>query len=177
MELTNEVVLPVAQPQAWEALNDTAMLKAALPGCEAIDPIGENQYSVTMVAAVGPVKAKFNGKLALEDIQAPNAYTMRFEGQGGAAGFGKGSARVTLEPVDARSTKLRYVANAQVGGKIAQIGSRLVEGAANKVAAEFFDRFSAALAEKYGVVIEPAATTAPQGAWARFVAWLKGLFG
>jgi uncharacterized protein len=146
MELTETHTLPVPQQRAWEALNDTSILKACIPGCDSIDADGDNAYSVGMTAAVGPVKARFKGRMELTQIDAPHTYTIVFEGQGGAAGFSKGSAKVNLEPGDeADTTKLTYNANAQVGGKLAQIGSRLVDGAARKIAAEFFKRFSAQL--------------------------------
>ncbi|SAL76763.1 carbon monoxide dehydrogenase subunit G [Caballeronia choica] len=146
MELTDTQTLPVPQQRAWEALNDTAILRVCIPGCESIDADGENAYAVAMTASVGPVKARFKGRMNLTEIDAPHTYTIVFEGQGGAAGFSKGSAKVNLEPGDdAESTVLSYSANAQVGGKLAQIGSRLVDGAARKIAAEFFKRFSAQL--------------------------------
>lgn len=143
MELTETHVLPVPQERAWEALNDTSILKACIPGCDNIEADGENAYAVGMTAAVGPVKARFKGRfkgrMQLTDIDAPHTYTIQFEGQGGAVGFSKGSAKVNLEPGDESvTTKLIYSANAQVGGKLAQIGSRLVDGAARKIAAEFF---------------------------------------
>ncbi|SAK39925.1 carbon monoxide dehydrogenase subunit G [Caballeronia catudaia] len=146
MELTETHTLPVPQARAWEALNDTSILKACIPGCDSIDADGENAYNVAMTAAVGPVKARFKGRMELTNIDAPHTYTIVFEGQGGAAGFSKGSATVNLEPGDeADTTTLSYTANAQVGGKLAQIGSRLVDGAARKIAGEFFKRFSAQL--------------------------------
>src|SRR6202049_146065 len=146
MELTETHQLPVPQDVAWEALNDTEILRACIPGCESIEADGENAYAVAMTASVGPVKAKFKGRMDLVDIDAPHTYTIVFEGQGGAAGFGKGQAKVNLEPGDnADSTTLSYTASAQVGGKLAQIGSRLVDGAARKIAGEFFKRFSAQL--------------------------------
>jgi len=145
MDLTETHSLPVRQTRAWEALNDTAMLEQCIPGCDSIEADGENAYAIAMTAAVGPVKARFKGRLQLEDMQAPNGYTLRFDGQGGAAGFCKGDARVTLEP-DGERTRLSYVAHAQVGGKLAQVGSRLLDGAARKIAATFFQRFTAALA-------------------------------
>ncbi|MDR5744416.1 carbon monoxide dehydrogenase subunit G [Caballeronia sp. LZ029] len=146
MELTETHTLPVPQARAWEALNDTSILKACIPGCDSIDADGENAYNVAMTAAVGPVKARFKGRMELTNIDAPRTYTIVFEGQGGAAGFSKGSATVNLEPGDeADTTKLSYSANAQVGGKLAQIGSRLVDGAARKIAGEFFKRFGAQL--------------------------------
>jgi uncharacterized protein len=146
MELTETHTLPVPQARAWEALNDTSILKVCIPGCDSIDADGDNAYNVAMTAAVGPVKARFKGRMELTNIDAPHTYTIVFEGQGGAAGFSKGSATVRLEPGDdADTTTLSYTANAQVGGKLAQIGSRLVDGAARKIAAEFFKRFSAQL--------------------------------
>lgn len=143
MELTESYTLPVSQQRMWEALNDTAVLRASIPGCDSIEADGENAYAVSLSASVGPVKARFKGRMLLTDIDAPHSYTIVFEGQGGAAGFGKGNTHVTLEPDGDASTKLSYTANAQVGGKLAQIGSRLVDGAARKLAGEFFKRFSA----------------------------------
>jgi carbon monoxide dehydrogenase subunit G len=148
MELTETHTLPVPQARAWEALNDTSMLKVCIPGCDSIDADGENAYNVAMTASVGPVKARFKGRMELTNIDAPHTYTIVFEGQGGAAGFSKGSATVNLEPGDeADTTKLSYSAHAQVGGKLAQIGSRLVTSVANKLAAEFFKRFNANVSE------------------------------
>ncbi len=144
MEMTQTRQLPVAQQTAWEALNDTGLLKQCIPGCESIEPDGDHAYLLALTAAVGPVKARFKGRMALQDIQAPDSYTIQFDGQGGAAGFGKGTAQVTLAP-DGEHTVLTYTVNAQVGGKIAQIGSRLVDAAARKMADVFFDRFTAAV--------------------------------
>jgi carbon monoxide dehydrogenase subunit G len=178
MELTNQQTLPVAQAQAWEALNDITLLQAAIPGCEGITPTGENQYEVLVTAAIGPVKAKFKGKLQLENLQPPNSYTLRFEGQGGAAGHGKGTAEIKLESTGPRTTVLHYTAKASVGGKIAQIGSRLVDMAAQKMATEFFETFNTKLQERYGVTAaEPEAAPAPQGFFAKLAAWFKKLFG
>ena len=146
MELTETHTLPVPQQQTWDALNDTEVLRACIPGCESIEPDGENAYLVALSAAVGPVKARFKGRMQLTDIDAPNTYSIVFEGQGGAAGFAKGNARVTLEADGDSATKLSYTASAQVGGKLAQIGSRLVDGAARKIAGEFFKRFGAQVA-------------------------------
>jgi carbon monoxide dehydrogenase subunit G len=143
MEWTESYTLPVPQLQAWEGLNDTAILRTSIPGCDSIEAEGDNAYALSMSASVGPVKARFKGRMRLTDIDAPHTYTIVFEGQGGAAGFGNGSANVTLEPDGNAATKLSYTAHAQVGGKLAQIGSRLVDGAARKIAGEFFKRFSA----------------------------------
>src|SRR2546421_3101778 len=117
------------------------MLKACVPGCESIELIGENTYQVAMVARVGPVSAKFKGKLTLSDIKPPNSYSIAFEGQGGPAGFAKGGAQVRLSP-DSDNTRLAYDVKASVGGKLAQIGSRLVDAAAKKIADDFFRNFN-----------------------------------
>ena len=144
MEMNQTQRLPVPQQVAWEALNDIALLKQCIPGCESIEPDGDNAYLLALTAAVGPVKARFKGRMALQDIQAPDSYTIQFDGQGGAAGFGKGSAQVTLAS-EGEETLLTYVVHAQVGGKIAQIGSRLVDAAARKMADSFFNRFTEAV--------------------------------
>jgi carbon monoxide dehydrogenase subunit G len=179
MQLTSQQTLPVGPALAWEALNDITLLQQAIPGCEGITPTGENRYEVTVMAVVGPVKAKFKGKLQLENLQAPNSYTLRFEGQGGAAGHGKGHADIRLEGAGPNQTLLHYSATASVGGKMAQIGSRLVDMAAQKMATEFFEAFNQALQERYGVAaVEPIAEAAPaDGLFARFLAWLRKLFG
>ena len=177
MQLTSQQALPVNQAQAWEALNDITLLQAAIPGCEGITPTGDSQYEVLVTAAIGPVKAKFKGKLQLENMQPPTSYTLRFEGQGGPAGHGKGTADIRLEPNGPTETVLHYTANASVGGKIAQVGSRLVDMAAQKMATDFFERFNAALQERYRAAPEPAAAAGPQGLIARLLAWLKRLFG
>jgi uncharacterized protein len=157
MEMSQSQVLPVSQQTAWQALNDPDVLRQCIPGCESMERTAENEYALAMVAAIGPVKAKFQGKLQIEDPQPPRAYKLAFNGQGGAAGFGKGTAEVTLTPsghdgadLEAGSfTRLDYAVHAQVGGKIAQIGSRLIDGAARKLAAEFFTAFDALLRERY----------------------------
>jgi len=178
MEMTSQQELPVSQQQAWDALNDTEVLKACIPGCESITPAGDNAYEVQITAAVGPVKAKFKGRLQLADIEPPRSYTLQFDGQGGAAGFGKGSAQVRLEPSGANACVLHYSANATVGGKLAQIGSRLVDMAAQKMAGEFFGNFDAQLRERYPNAATPEAPAPPAmkpGLWARFMAWWRGL--
>ena len=141
MEMSGEQLIPAPQRVVWDALNDPAMLKASVPGCESIERTGDNEYQVQMVARVGPVSAKFKGKLTLSDVQPPDSYSIAFEGQGGAAGFAKGGAHVRLAP-EAEKTKLSYDVKASVGGKLAQIGSRLVDAAAKKVADDFFRNFN-----------------------------------
>jgi hypothetical protein len=141
MEMSGEQLIPAPQQDTWRALNDPQVLKSCVPGCESIDPIAENQYQVLMVARVGPVSAKFKGKLTLSDVKPPNSYAIAFEGQGGPAGFAKGGAQVRLAP-EGHNTKLSYDVKASVGGKLAQIGSRLVDAAAKKVADDFFKNFN-----------------------------------
>lgn len=145
MEMTGEQRIPVPQQRVWEALNDPEILKACIAGCESITRVSEVEYKVVMTAAVGPVKAKFNGKLTLGDLNPPESYSLAFEGSGGAAGFGKGTARVALTP-DGQGTLLTYTATATVGGKLAQIGSRLIDGVARKMADDFFMKFNATVA-------------------------------
>jgi hypothetical protein len=179
MQLTSQQTLPVAQDLAWQALNDIELLKESIPGCESITSIGENEYETLLTAAIGPVKAKFKGKLKLADLQPPNAYTIQFEGQGGAAGHGKGNAQVRLEPQGPNSTLLHYTVNASVGGKIAQVGSRLVDMAAQKLANDFFESFNQKLQQRHGVVAAPASAEAPgQVSWlARLLVRLREIFG
>src|ERR671936_2992216 len=141
MEMSGEQLVPAPQKVVWDALNDPQMLKQSVPGCESIERIGDNAYQVLMVARVGPVSAKFKGKLTLSDIKPPDSYSIAFEGQGGAAGFAKGGAHVRLAP-EADKTKLSYDVKASVGGKLAQIGSRLVDAAAKRVADDFFRNFN-----------------------------------
>ena len=140
MEMKGSRVVPTDVDTTWRALNDPEVLRACIPGCESIDRVSDSEYRVAMTARVGPVSAKFTGRLLLADIVAPRSYTLKFEGQGGAAGFANGTAKVELSRVDG-GTRIDYVVNAQVGGKLAQIGSRLIDGAAAKVADDFFARF------------------------------------
>ena len=139
--MTGEQLIPASQQDVWEALNDPDVLKACVPGCESITLVNPNEYQVMMTARVGPVSAKFRGRLTLSDIKPPTSYALAFEGQGGAAGFAKGGAQVKLVP-EKDQTRLVYDVKANVGGKLAQIGSRLVDAAAKKVADEFFKNFN-----------------------------------
>jgi len=140
MEVTGEQQIPASQDTTWRALNDLDVLKACIPGCESIVASGDNTFDVVMTAKVGPVSAKFKGKLTLADFNPPDSYSLNFEGQGGVAGFAKGSAQVQLTP-QGDATRLSYVAKANVGGKLAQIGSRLIDGTAKKLADQFFTSF------------------------------------
>jgi carbon monoxide dehydrogenase subunit G len=157
MEMTGEQLVPASQQDTWTALNDPQVLKACVPGCESITPTGENEYQVLMVARVGPVSAKFKGKLTLSDVRPPDSYSISFEGQGGPAGFAKGGAQVRLAS-EGGQTRLAYDVKANVGGKLAQIGSRLVDAAAKKVADDFFRNFN----EKLSAVHAPAEKAAAQ---------------
>lgn len=141
MEMTGEQLIPLPQDATWQALNDPAVLKECIPGCESMDRIADDQYEVTMIAKVGPVSAKFKGKMTLSEVDAPNAYTLLFEGQGGVAGFAKGQATVHLAPDDG-GTRLGYTVKAMIGGKLAQVGARLIDGVAKKLAGQFFTEFN-----------------------------------
>jgi len=145
MDITGTQILKAHRTRVWDALNTPEILQACIPGCESLSASGQNQYTLVMVAAVGPVKAKFNAKLTLSDVVQGASYTMTFDGSGGAAGFGKGQASVTLTDAegDSASTQLDYTAHAQVGGKIAQVGARLIDGVAKKLSEAFFKNFKA----------------------------------
>ena len=156
--MTGEKLIPASQQDTWAALNDPDVLKACVPGCESITRVNDNEYQVQMTARVGPVSAKFRGRLSLFDIKPPVSYSLAFEGQGGPAGFAKGAAQVKLSP-EGNQTRLAYDVKANVGGKLAQIGSRLVDAAAKKVADEFFQNFTKRMtaSEDETVVMEAAA--------------------
>ncbi|MDP4837598.1 MAG: carbon monoxide dehydrogenase subunit G [Burkholderiales bacterium] len=148
MDMQGNRQLGVSQQQAWDALNDPVILKACIPGCEKFELTADNQYAVLVAVKIGPVAAKFNGKVTLADIQAPNSYSLQFEAQGGVAGFGQGESKVELE-ANAQGCELRYTVHSKVGGKIAQLGQRLIDGVAKSMAEDFFKRFELALQEKY----------------------------
>jgi len=161
MEMKGSRVVPADVATTWRALNDPEVLRECIPGCESIDRVSDTEYRVLMTARVGPVSAKFSGRLTLADIVAPRSYTLKFEGQGGAAGFANGSAKVELSPVEG-GTRIDYAVNAQVGGKLAQIGSRLIDGAAAKVADDFFARFVARAGGSPPATAEAAAAPPPE---------------
>ncbi len=140
MDMQASRQLAVTQQQAWDALNDPAVLKACIPGCHKVEASGENQYAIGMALKIGPVSAKFTGKITLSEIKPPASYKLSFDGQGGVAGFGKGSAEVSLSPNE-DGCALSYTVHASVGGKIAQLGQRLIDGAAKSMAEDFFKRF------------------------------------
>lgn len=178
MELDGERVLPVERSIAWQALNDTEILKAAVPGCESIMPLSGTTYEVIVNAAIGPVKSRFKGNLELHDIIAPDSYAVRFDLQG-SAGFARGTAKVSLSDAEARSTRMTYSVNTSIGGKIAQIGSRLVDAAAATMTDRFFETFAAQLAARFPASVEQpgaASTLRVPGFWATLVAFLRRLF-
>jgi carbon monoxide dehydrogenase subunit G len=154
MEMSGEQLVPASQDDTWAALNDPEVLKQCVPGCEAIDRVSDSEYLVQMTARVGPVSAKFKGRLTLSDLRPPQSYAIAFEGQGGVAGFAKGGAEVSLAAEGPEATRLSYKVKASVGGKLAQIGSRLVDAAANKVAGDFFSAFNERMASLHGAHAE-----------------------
>ncbi len=148
MDMQANRQLAVTQQQAWDALNDPVVLKTCIPGCDKVEATGENQYAIGLAVKIGPVSAKFAGKINLSDIKPPSSYNIAFEGQGGVAGFGKGNAQVTLTPNDA-GCDLAYVVHASVGGKVAQLGQRLIDGAAKSMAEDFFKRFDEEMQRRF----------------------------
>ena len=141
MEMTGHQIVALPQQQTWEALNDTEVLKSCVPGCETLDKVADDRYELTMRQKIGPVSARFKGTMTLQDVDAPRGYTIVFEGQGGVAGFAKGQASVALEP-EGESTRLSYSVKAMIGGKLAQLGARLIDGVARKLADDFFRCFN-----------------------------------
>jgi carbon monoxide dehydrogenase subunit G len=140
MDMTGEYRIPAPREKVWAALNDPDVLRASIPGCQSLDKVSDNEFAARVVAKVGPVKSTFNGHVTLSNINAPESYTISGEGKGGAAGFAKGGADVRLKE-DGGETLLNYNAKADVGGKLAQLGSRLIDGTAKKMADEFFANF------------------------------------
>ncbi len=171
MELQGERLIPAPVAATWAALNDPDTLKACIAGCESLERAGDDGFTALVAVRVGPVSARFKGSLKLSNVQAPNSYTINFDGQGGVAGFGKGSADVVLAPEGAQ-TRLKFAARAQVGGKLAQIGSRLIDGAAAKIADDFFTAFEAHLqAATTGAPVPPPPPPAPRS---NTLWWLVG---
>jgi carbon monoxide dehydrogenase subunit G len=142
MDMTGEIRLPASREAVWARLNDPETLKAAIPGCEELVQLSPTEMTASVTTKIGPIKARFKGKVTLSELDPPNGYKLTGEGQGGVAGFASGGAIVRLEAISPDETLLRYEASAKVGGKIAQLGSRLVDSTAKKLAAEFFDNFA-----------------------------------
>jgi uncharacterized protein len=144
MTMTGEVQLAAPRETVWQKLNDPAVLKACIPGCEQLDKTSDTEFQAVAVTKIGPVKARWKGKVRLSDIDPPNGYRISGEGEGGVAGFAKGGADVKLTDKDG-GTSLGYNVEAQIGGKLAQLGQRLINGAAKKMADEFFGNFAKAV--------------------------------
>ena len=144
MVMDGEVQLPAPREVVWAKLNDAEVLKACIPGCESLEKLSETEFQAVAVVKIGPVKAKFKGKVRLSDLDPPNSYRISGEGEGGAAGFAKGGAKVSLADKDG-GTLLTYDVEAQIGGKLAQLGQRLINSAAKKTADDFFAKFAAAV--------------------------------
>jgi hypothetical protein len=163
MEMQGSRELAITQQQAWDALNDPEVLKHCIPGCDKVEASGPDAFAIGMALKIGPVAAKFTGKITLSDVNPPHSYTISFEGQGGPAGFGKGNAKVLLTPNGGGNT-LSYEVHASVGGKVAQMGQRLIDGVAKSMAEDFFKRFDLAMQARYPeayAVAAPAEAAAP----------------
>ncbi|MFN6253450.1 MAG: CoxG family protein [Acetobacteraceae bacterium] len=161
MDMNGERRIPAPRQRVWDALNDPEMLKAAIPGCESVTKTADDAFEAKVSVKIGPMAAKFGGKVKLENIQAPASYTISGEGNGGAMGFAKGGADVALEELGPNETLLKFAVKAQVGGKMAQLGARLIDATAKQMSDQFFDRFAAAVA-----AAEPAAEPSARS-WGR----------
>jgi carbon monoxide dehydrogenase subunit G len=175
MDMTGEFRIPAPRAKVWAALNDPEILKQSIPGCEEIEKRSDTEMAAKVTAKVGPVKARFSGKVTLSDINPPTSYKISGEGTGGAAGFAKGGATVKLAD-DGEGTRLSYVVEAHVGGKLAQIGSRLIDATARKMADDFFARFAEVVGgPPPAPAPEEAAAAAPAGRRLSPVVWVIGL--
>ena len=172
MDMTGQRTLQVTQQQAWEALNDPDILKACIPGCQKFEPAGDQKFAVAAGIKMGPVSAVFNGSVQLTDIVAPQSYKLNFDAQGGVAGFGKGESAVEIKPLE-KGCELHYTVHSSVGGKIAQLGQRLIDGVAKNMAEDFFKRFEAELEKRYPPSEAPPANeTAPASSPAGMPTWM-----
>jgi hypothetical protein len=156
MDMTGERRIPAPRRVVWDALNDPEVLKASIPGCQNLEKLSDTEMKATAAVKIGPISARFTGNVLLSDLDPPNGYTIGGEGQGGVAGFAKGGAKVHLED-DGADTLLRYEVHAQVGGKIAQLGARLIDATAKQMADAFFDRFTAQVTQPEPVAAEGVA--------------------
>ena len=169
MDMTGERRIPAPRQIVWEALNDPAVLKAAIPGCESLEKLSDTEMRATAAIKIGPISARFSGKVNLSDLDPPNGYKINGEGQGGVAGFAKGGATVRLTEPEPNITLLAYEVKAQVGGKLAQLGARLIDATAKQMADAFFDRFTDQVATG-----EPATAPAAEGLTGEIVAISEG---
>ena len=140
MDMQGQRILKVTQAQAWSALNDPTVLKSCIAGCDKFELIENDTYKVVVAIKIGPVSAKFTGKVSLTDIQPPKSYSLTFDAQGGVAGFGKGESKVSLLP-HPEGCELHYNVHSSVGGKLAQLGQRLIDGVAKSLTEDFFKKF------------------------------------
>jgi len=147
MDMSGEERITAPVDKVWAALNDPEILKACIPGCESLEKRDDGGFTAVVSLKIGPIKAKFNGEVELQNLNPPHSYTIAGEGKGGIAGFAKGGADVTLKEDGADTTVLTYVAKADVGGKIAQLGSRLIQSTSKKLAGEFFSSFNKMVSE------------------------------
>lgn len=174
MEMSGEFRIPAPKEKVWAALNDPEILRQSVPGCQSITKLSDTAMEGAVTASVGPVKATFKGSVVLSEVNAPNSYTLTGQGKGGAAGFVKGVAKVSLSE-EGGATVLRYSSEASVGGKLAQIGQRLIDGAAKKLSEEFFGNFSKILGAVPGEETALPAEKKPQGLAP--VVWITALIG
>jgi carbon monoxide dehydrogenase subunit G len=166
MDMKGSQRIEAVPETVWVALNDVDVLKACIPGCETINKKSDTEMDAKVTLKIGPVKASFTGKVTLSDLDPPHGYTITGEGSGGAAGHAKGGAKVRLEPIEGDATMLHYEVSAQIGGKIAQLGSRLIDATAKKLAGDFF--------QKFGNVVGPVPDNAPE---AEKKGWFKKMLG
>lgn len=176
MEMNGEQQLAAGRATVWELLNDSETLRACVPGCESMVANGEHAYDVAMNVAIGPVKARFKGRMSMADIDPPRGYRLRFEGQSAQAGFARGEANIRLEELGPMSTRLVYTATAQIGGKLAQIGARLVDAAAAATADRFFEAFAAHIAARSALAAAGGRAPPPPQAELGFWRWLASFF-
>lgn len=173
MDMNGSQRIEASREAVYAGLNDVDVLRQCIPGCESIEKTSDNEMVAKVTLRIGPVKASFSGKVLLSDLDPPNGYTISGEGSGGMAGFAKGSARVRLEP-DGDATILHYTVDADIGGKLAQLGSRLIDGTAKKLAGDFFTKF--------GEIVSGGGTPegdgpAPEGEGAEKKGWMGKIFG
>jgi uncharacterized protein len=166
MDMNGSQRIEASREVVYAALNDVGVLRQCIPGCDSVERTSENELNAKVTLRIGPVKASFSGKVTLSDLDPPNGYTISGEGNGGMAGFAKGGAKVSLE-ADGEATILHYTVNAEIGGKLAQLGSRLIDGTAKKLAGDFFEKFSEVVAPTPVVATEDAPKKG----------WLSGVFG
>jgi uncharacterized protein len=176
MKISGENEIAAPPEVVWRALNDPDVLRRAIPGCESLEKVSDTSFKATVTTRIGPVQAKFNGQVQLTDLDPPNGYTISGQGSGGVAGSAKGGARVRLVP-EGKGTRLSYEADAQVTGKLAQIGSRLIDSTAKMLAGQFFDRFQEIVSVPAAPEPEPAPATVARGSRPAGIpesAWIAG---